>query len=201
MPAGLIVAGGRSTRFGEDDKALADVGGGPMLRHVADALAPVTDELVVNCRQEQVEAFEDAIPTHQPRFVTDLVPDEGPVVGLLAGLRAVRDSRVVVAACDQPLLRPYDLDRLVEADVGGGAVPESGGYCQPFPGVYPTTATKEACETTIGCGSRRLVEVVDRLDPVPVPTDPAACSSVDTPDDRTAVDARLGARLSSEGGY
>lgn len=201
MPEALIVAGGRSTRFGDEDKALAEVGGGPMLRHVADALAPVTDGLVVNCRDEQVAAFESALPNHDARFVTDLVPDEGPVVGLLAGLRAVRSSRVVVAACDQPLLRPHDLVRLVEADEGDGAVPESSGYCQPFPGVYPTARTREACETTVGCGSRRLVEVVDRLDPVAVPTDPAACSSVDTPDDRTAADARLGARVLSDGGY
>lgn len=201
MPTGLIVAGGRSTRFGDEDKALADVGGSPMLRHVADALAPVTDELVVNCRREQVEAFETALPNHDPRVVTDLVPDEGPVSGLLAGLRAVSAPRVVVAACDQPLLRPHDLDRLVEADEGGGAVPETGGYCQPFPGVYPTTAARAACETTLGCGSRRVVEMVDRLDPVPVPTDPAACSSIDTPEDRTAADERLGERVLPDGGY
>lgn len=201
MPAGLVVAGGRSTRFGDADKALAPVGGRPMLRHVADALVPVTDGLVVNCRPEQVEAFETALPSHDPRFVTDLVPGEGPVMGLLAGLRAVPNSRVVVAACDQPLLRRHDLGRLVEADEGNGAVPETGGHCQPFPGVYPTTAAREACEATLDCGSRRLVEVVDRLDPLAIPTDPAACTSVDTPDDRQAADARVGARLLSDNGY
>lgn len=198
MTEGLIVAGGHSTRFGEPDKALAAVGGRPMLRRVADALAAVTDGLVVNCRREQMPAFEVALDPHRPRFVADLVPDEGPVPGLLAGLRAARSPRVLAVACDQPLVSPSALERLLDADEGAGAVPETGARMQPFPAVYPTAAAREACERTLACGSRRLVEVLDRIDPVAVPTDPAACESVDTPADRATVDRRLAGRVSSD---
>ncbi|WP_435196658.1 molybdenum cofactor guanylyltransferase [Natronomonas sp. EA1] len=198
MTEGLIVAGGYSTRFGEPDKALARVGGVPMIRQVADALAAVTDGLVVNCRREQRPELEVALYPHEPRFVADLVPDEGPVAGLFTGLRAARASRVVAIACDQPLVTPYDLECLLAADEGSGAVPETGARTQPFPAVYPTAATREACERTLACGSRRLAEVLDRLDPVAVPTDPAACESVDTPADRAMVDRRLGGRVPSD---
>ena len=56
-----VVAGGRSTRFGDRDKAVADLAGTPMIRRVADRLADVTDRLVVNCRADQRAAIEDAI--------------------------------------------------------------------------------------------------------------------------------------------
>ena len=50
MRSGVVVAGGRSTRFGAPDKAVADLGGTPMIRRVADRIAPAVEELVVNCR-------------------------------------------------------------------------------------------------------------------------------------------------------
>lgn len=46
---GAMLAGGRSRRFGSD-KALADIGGKPMIAHVVDALAPQVDSLVIRGR-------------------------------------------------------------------------------------------------------------------------------------------------------
>ena len=61
MYSAVIVAGGRSTRFGDDDKAVAPLSGTPMIRRVADRLEPVVDELVVNCRDDQRDAIEEAL--------------------------------------------------------------------------------------------------------------------------------------------
>ena len=44
--AGLILAGGKSTRFGTD-KAAAPLAGRPMLQWVVDALAGVCEEIVI----------------------------------------------------------------------------------------------------------------------------------------------------------
>ena len=59
MGAGVIVAGGRSTRFGERDKAVADLAGTPMIRRVVDRIAGVTDELGDDVRGLQRVMFTD----------------------------------------------------------------------------------------------------------------------------------------------
>ncbi|HSW43930.1 MAG TPA: NTP transferase domain-containing protein, partial [Patescibacteria group bacterium] len=43
---GIVLAGGRSTRFGED-KLVAEVGGRPLLHLAIDAVATAVDEVVV----------------------------------------------------------------------------------------------------------------------------------------------------------
>ncbi|MDX1746000.1 MAG: NTP transferase domain-containing protein, partial [Halobacteriales archaeon] len=45
--AGVVLAGGGSTRFGEADKLLAELDGTPLVRRVVDRLAARTDRLVV----------------------------------------------------------------------------------------------------------------------------------------------------------
>jgi len=57
----IILAGGHSTRFGEADKAVANLAGTPMIRRVVDRLDPVVDEIVVNCRDEQVTAIRSVL--------------------------------------------------------------------------------------------------------------------------------------------
>jgi molybdopterin-guanine dinucleotide biosynthesis protein A len=56
--AGVVLAGGRSTRFDDGDKALATVEGTSMLARVVHRLGAVTDVVVVNCRPGQREAFD-----------------------------------------------------------------------------------------------------------------------------------------------
>mgnify|MGYP000367843854 FL=1 len=108
MRAGVIVAGGRSTRFGDSDKAVADLAGTPMIRRVADRLGRVVDELVVNCREDQVEAIEAALSDHalDPRFALDEDPDQGPMAGIATGLAAVESEYAAVVACDMPFVDP-----------------------------------------------------------------------------------------------
>jgi len=79
---GVVVAGGRSTRFGAREKALAEMNGEPMLRRVVEALGTVTDEVVVNCRRDQRDAFAAALDGVDTgvRFALNEQPDEGPLV-------------------------------------------------------------------------------------------------------------------------
>ncbi len=194
---GLLLAGGRSTRFGESDKALADLAGAPLVCHVAAALAPTIDELVVNCRADQRAALADALAGLDDRlpvrFAVDPVPDEGPVAGLLTGLRVARGRRVAVAGCDQPFLRTATVATLFDratdegASGGSGADPGSDGAValvdgrrQPLPAVYRATVAREAAERTLATGSRALRDVLTRVDPVPVPVAPGAVRDIDT---------------------
>jgi molybdopterin-guanine dinucleotide biosynthesis protein A len=108
MRAGLIIAGGRSTRFGEQDKAVADLAGTPMIRRVADRITAVTDEFVVNCREDQISPIEEALSEidQEPAYAEDPDPDKGPMAGIMTGLRTVDSEYAFVVACDMPFVDP-----------------------------------------------------------------------------------------------
>lgn len=190
MRAGVLVAGGRSEAFGPAEKALATVDGQPMLRLAATALAPHVDELVVNCRRDQREAFAEALEgvVPEPRFAVDPRPDAGPVAGALTALRTTTASHAVVAACDQPFLDPGTVDALFEAANSDGAIPRAAGTLQPFGGVYGVTPAKEACEAVVARGGESMREVVSFLNPAVVAVKRAASFlSVDTRADLAAA--------------
>lgn len=91
---GAILAGGRARRFGSD-KALALLRGVPLIEHVARALAPHVDHIVVSGR-----AF-GAYPSLPDRAGADL----GPLAGIdtaLAYAAAEGFTRVLTLPCDTP---------------------------------------------------------------------------------------------------
>ncbi|MFB6120731.1 MAG: molybdenum cofactor guanylyltransferase [Halobacteriaceae archaeon] len=167
---GVVLAGGRATRFGDADKAVVALDGTPLVARVADRLAPVVDELVVNCRREQASAIRSALGPRDYRIATDPVPDRGPVAGLRTGLRVARGWTAAVAACDLPALDPAFLDSLF-ADARGesGVVPVVEGHRQPLAAVYRVVPTVEACDATMATGARSLRAMLDHLDPREVP--------------------------------
>lgn len=110
----VILAGGHGRRMGRP-KALLEVAGKPILRHLLDEIHwPGATLLVTSSRLPQppgAEGFD--------RRVEDDVDDQGPLRGLLTGLRHVRTPLAVIATCDMPALRhpqlEYVLSRLVNS--------------------------------------------------------------------------------------
>lgn len=201
--AGVVVAGGHSERFGDEEKALATLDGRPMLRHVAAALSERTDRLVVNCRRDQRDAFAAALDGLDPQFAVDPTPGRGPVAGLRTALRTSGARRAVVAACDLPRLDPAGVDCLVDVFEANprtdAAIPVVDGHRRPLCAAYAVEPTVEACTTALryGAGSdpggtgRRdaaLRSVSSRLSTTTLSerrlrerVDPATFRSVDTP--------------------
>lgn len=172
MRTGVIVAGGRSTRFGDRDKAVADLAGVPMIRRVADRLADEVDALVVNCREDQREAIGDAIEGHPApvSFAIDETPDLGPLGGIRNGLRAAESEYAVVVACDMPFVDPELVAYLFERAAGhGAAVPRvDGKWFQTTQAVYRADAMAAACDRAIGRGDRKVIDALFELDYVVV---------------------------------
>jgi len=172
MPAGVVVAGGHSTRFGDRDKAVADLAGTPMIRRVADRLAGVVDALVVNCRSEQVPAIREAMSGygHEVRFAEDPDPGEGPMAGIRTGLGAVEGEYAFVAACDMPFVDPALVEYLLDRAAGhDAAVPRlDDGWFQPTHAVYRADPMVRACERALERGDRRVIAPLEDLDHVVV---------------------------------
>ena len=164
---GVIVAGGRSTRFGDEDKAVADLLGTPMVRRVADRLAGVVDGLVLNCRPEQAAPIEAAMTgyEHEVRVAEDTEPDQGPMAGIRTGLYAVETEYAFVAACDMPFVEPALVDHLFERASGrDAAVPRVGEWFEPTHAVYHADRMAAACGRALDSDERRIVAPLADLD-------------------------------------
>ena len=141
MRAGVVLSGGRSTRFGDRDKAVADLAGTPMIRRVVDRIGTAVDELVVNCREDQVDAIAEALDGSgfDPTFALDRTPDEGPMAGIRYGLDAATAEYAVVVACDMPFVDPDVVESLFERAAGAdAAVPRPDEWYQTTQAVYAT---------------------------------------------------------------
>lgn len=92
---GLILAGGRGTRMGGQDKGLVTLQGQPLIAHVAVRLRPQVTSIMVSAnRNEQAyAAFGPVLPDAQPDY-------PGPLAGLLAGLRACPTDWLLGVPCD-----------------------------------------------------------------------------------------------------
>jgi molybdopterin-guanine dinucleotide biosynthesis protein A len=109
--AGVILAGGRSTRMGRDKAALV-FEGRTLLRRTVDAVAAVADEvIVVRAPGQPLPEVEAPVPV---LVVEDPVEGEGPLRGIATGLEAASAPVVLVAGVDMPFLQPPLLRLLVE---------------------------------------------------------------------------------------
>lgn len=105
---GLVLAGGRATRMGGLDKGLQLLHGKPLVVHVLERLAPQTGALIVSANRHQHEYAMLGAPW-RVSVIADASPSfDGPLAGLLAGLRAAQTDWLLAAPCDSPYL-PVDL--------------------------------------------------------------------------------------------
>ena len=173
MDSGVIVAGGRSTRFGDTDKAVAELAGTPMIRRVADRIEAVVDELVVNCRPEQTDAIRDAMDGYPlpVTYAEDEVPDRGPVAGIHNGLESAAGRYAFVVACDMPFVDPALAAYLFERAAGhDAAVPRlESGWFQTTQAVYHAEAMTGACERVLEAAENpQILAPLEELDYVVV---------------------------------
>lgn len=109
---GLILAGGRGARLGGADKGLLVLEGRPLVDVAAAALRPQVAALLVSANRNLDEYSRLGFAT-----VPDALPDfQGPLAGMLAGLRACETPWLLTAACDSPAL-PADLAARMHAAV------------------------------------------------------------------------------------
>ena len=135
MPAGIVLAGGRSSRMGTP-KAWLDWHGSTLLRRTCGVVARGVGGPVV-----VVRARARSCPScpRDVRVVEDAREGQGPLQGLLAGLEAVDGELAFVASTDMPFLHP----RFVAAVCARGARRRrrgaaAGGFRQPLAAAYRT---------------------------------------------------------------
>lgn len=167
----VVLAGGLSTRFGEEDKAVADVAGTPMIRRVVDRIGPVVREVVINCREAQQPAIEEALAgfAEPVTYAHDRTEDAGPVHGLAVGLDEVETPLTGVVACDMPFADPEIFDLLFSL-LAGDVVPSN---LDPAPGIVPPNPATGPPYDTAPVAEETSTELPDDQDPTAASFDAA----------------------------
>ena len=99
----VILAGGRATRMGGEDKGWVALAGRPLVDHVLERLRPQVDEVLINANRSQTryQALAPVISDDNNDYL-------GPLAGMQAGLAAAHHDWVLFVPCDGPAL-PHDL--------------------------------------------------------------------------------------------
>jgi molybdenum cofactor cytidylyltransferase len=159
--AAIVLAAGRSTRMGAENKLLADIGGRPMVRRVADAAlaGPARPVLVVTGHQADDVAAAlaglDVTLVGNPDYATGLASS------LKAGIRAVPGEceGALVLLGDMPRIAPAHIGRLIQAFAAAPdaiIVPVHGGR-QGNPVLWPRRTFPELLLLDGDAGAKRLI--------------------------------------------
>ena len=180
---GLLLAGGRSTRFGRD-KALARLDGGPLIRRVYDAVSAVTSRVLVSFRDAH-QRYPTALPP-ETLYVEDATPEAGPLAGLAAGCATATTPWVLVVACDLPHLTHGVLTQLLDArSYSATAViartPD--GRTHPHCAVYRRAAAAQAVGLLLASNNGAFHAVLDRLNTRMVEVPARYLHNVNRPED------------------
>lgn len=188
----IILAGGKSTRMGED-KAFLPFGDRPMLNRVIDELRPHFDDLIlVTNHPVQHMSLPDI------RLVSDVTPGQGPLGGIFSGLLASRGRHNLVVGCDMPFLNHLLLDYLWSLrEWGDVVVPLTHEALSPMCAIYDRRVLPVLREA-LDAGDRQVMGLFPRLrvhyvrEDELTPYDPDLLSfrNVNTPEDyREALSA------------
>jgi molybdenum cofactor guanylyltransferase len=128
--AGVVLAGGRSSRYGSN-KALAEVDGVPLIQRVVAVLKPIFQHVYIVTNSPGEYAFL-GLPMFQ-----DLIRGLGPLGGIYTALRSMPESRGFFAACDMPRLSGRLIRHMVDQAWDADAVvPRISGMFEALHAVY-----------------------------------------------------------------
>jgi molybdopterin-guanine dinucleotide biosynthesis protein A len=171
---GFVLAGGESTRFGQD-KALAELGGERMLTRMCKLLARSANSVAIVCPPGR---YEEGLALDDLPKLADRWPGEGPLGGILTALHDTRATTNcawnIIISCDMPFLNHEWVEYLCERSRFSGAqvvIPQSEHGMEPLCACWRTSAVDllqaqfDACVRKVTEALKPLtLEVLDEKD-------------------------------------
>lgn len=163
-PAGIVLAGGLSTRMGGQDKCLLELGGKTLLQGSVDRLAVQVDLIAINANSDARGYQNTGLP---------VIPDSfegyaGPLAGVLAGMEWAQMQGVdyiVTVAADTPFFPKNFVARMqseLAVQTGKIAIAETSGsdarfHNHPTFGLWPV-ALCDDLRGALDAGMRKVVQ-------------------------------------------
>lgn len=125
----IILAGGKSSRMGED-KGLMLLDGKPMIQHMIDAVNTITDAVIIVANNEAYSRF--GVPVFK-----DEIKDKGPLAGIYTGLKHSKAEKNIIVSCDTPYITQDLLQFLLNQSIGFDiTIPQKEGRTHQLIGVF-----------------------------------------------------------------
>ncbi len=113
----LVLAGGRGSRMGGQDKGLITVAGKPVIEHVLERLRPQLGTILISANRNL-----DRYASYGYPIVRDHNNDfPGPLAGIAAGFDACRNDWLLCLPVDAPLLDAHYAQRMKTAVQDSGS--------------------------------------------------------------------------------
>ena len=135
---GVILAGGRGSRMGGQDKGLLEWQGRPLVEYLLEALQPQVDAILINANRNQARYQQ-----YQHQVISDELSDyQGPLAGFATAMQAAQTDYILTIPCDAPELAADTATRLLTAlqrEQAEIAVAHHGERLQPVHALLPVS--------------------------------------------------------------
>lgn len=145
---GIILAGGKSSRMGED-KSLMNFRGKRLVENVVDSIRPYTSSLLIVANEWEKFSFIDGVS-----FTRDILVDKGPLIGMISGLEVIGEKWSFITSCDMPFIKGELIEYLYERKGGLGVIIGDDNYFEPLLGLYNKDIVARAKEYFNRCDGR-----------------------------------------------
>jgi len=154
---GIVLAGGKSKRFGED-KGLFLFRDKHLVLHALDILRPWCDELMISTNRP------DSYQVFGVKTVKDVYPGCGPLGGIHAALSNSRFSHAAFISCDTPFIPteiyPYLLENMADHQA---IMPVHGKYVETMCAIYHKSSLP-SIEIAIEAKKYKILEALKAMD-------------------------------------
>jgi len=161
LRGGIILAGGKSRRFGGVDKALLDFGGGRTLLEEVVRSLEFLDELVISTSTvDRADRYSKLTGVHS---CVDCAP--GILGGILAGSRDIKSERVFITAADMPFLSSdvIELQFSLASEYQAVVPRHPNGFIEPLHVVVERVPAIGVLERICTRGERKVSRLFDSL--------------------------------------
>ncbi|MDI6731222.1 MAG: molybdenum cofactor guanylyltransferase [Candidatus Margulisbacteria bacterium] len=152
----VILAGGKSSRFGKD-KALVKFEGVPIIERILSALGMLFRKHIIVTNHPNNYAKLGCL------VAADIYKNIGPLGGLHAGLTYSNEALNFIVACDMPLIKPELAAYLIAITGYNAVVPVVKGFPEPLLAVYSRQCLA-AMEEMIGVGQYKISSLYEKID-------------------------------------
>lgn len=133
---GVILAGGRGSRMGGQDKGLMAFNGRPLVEHLLEALKAQTGAQLINANRNHDLYERYGVPVMHD----ELTGFQGPLAGFAAAMQKADTAYIMTVPCDGPQIAPDMAERLLQAlrqEDAELAVAHDGERLQPVHALVP----------------------------------------------------------------